>query len=104
VAKAVNRDQLFAELEALSENDIEAGLDTGVWGEDKCQLVEHYLDQLKLTTMQFDAATTAKEAALAAAAHAKKATSIALASLIVAAGAMVAAMASAFVAFLALQN
>jgi hypothetical protein len=94
---AVNRDQLFAELEALSENDIEAGLDTGVWGEDKCQLVEHYLDQLKLTTMQFEAATTA-------AAHAKKATSTALAALIIAAGAMVAAMASAFVAFLALRN
>jgi hypothetical protein len=54
---AVNRDQLFAELEALTEAEIEAGLDAGVWGEDKRQLVEHYLDQLKLTTMQFEAAT-----------------------------------------------
>jgi hypothetical protein len=58
----------------------------------------------KIRTMQFEAATTAKEAALAAASHAKKATSIAFASLIIAAGAMVAAMASAFVAFLALRN
>jgi hypothetical protein len=41
---------------------------------------------------------------LAAAAHAKKATSTALAALVIAAGAMVAAMASAFVAFLALRN
>jgi hypothetical protein len=55
---AVNRDQLFGELEALTEAEIEAGLDAGVWGEDKRQLVEHYLDQLKLTTMQFEAATT----------------------------------------------
>jgi hypothetical protein len=47
---AVNRDQLFAELEALSEDEIETGLDAGVWGEDKRQLVEHYLDQL-MTTM-----------------------------------------------------
>jgi hypothetical protein len=101
---AVNRDQLFAELEALTEAEIEAGLDAAVWGEDKRQLVEHYLDQLKLTTMQFEAATTAKEAALAAAAHAKKATSTALAALVIAAGAVVAAMASAFVAFLALRN
>jgi hypothetical protein len=36
---AVNRDQLFAELEALSEDEIETGLDAGVWGEDKHQLV-----------------------------------------------------------------
>jgi uncharacterized protein involved in exopolysaccharide biosynthesis len=101
---AVNRDQLFAELEALSEDEIETGLDAGVWGEDKRQLVEHYLDQLKLTTMQLEATTSAKEAAVVAAAHAKKATSIAFAGLIIAAGAMLAAMASAFVAFLALRN
>jgi uncharacterized protein involved in exopolysaccharide biosynthesis len=101
---AVNRDQLFAELEALSEDEIEAGLDSGVWGEDKRQLVEHYLDRLKLTTMQLEATTSAKEAAVATAAHAKKATSIAFAGLIIAAGAMLAAMASAFVAFLALRN
>ena len=101
---AVNRDQLFAELEALTEAEIEARLDAGVWGEEKRQLVEHYLDQLKLTTMQMEAATSANEAALAAASHAKKATSTALAALIIAAGAMVAAMASAFVAFLALRN
>jgi hypothetical protein len=76
---AVNRDQLFAELEALTEAEIEAGLDAGVWGEDKRQLVEHYLDQLKLTTMQLEAATSAKEAAFASAANAK-ATSIAFCS------------------------
>jgi hypothetical protein len=59
---AVNRDQLFAELEALTEAEIEARLDAGGWSEEKRQLVEHYLDQLKLTTMQMEAATSAKEA------------------------------------------
>ena len=40
---AVNCDQLFAELEALSEDEVETGLDAGVWGEDKHQLVATYL-------------------------------------------------------------
>ena len=100
----VNREQLFAELEALSEEEIEAGLEAGVWSEDRRQLVEHYLDQMKLTTMQLEAASSAKEAAQAAEAQARRATSMAIASLIIAAGAMVAAMAAAFVAFLALRN
>ena len=65
----VNREQLFAELEALSEEEIEAGLEAGVWSEDRRQLVEHYLDQMKLTTMQFEAAGSAKEAAVSAGAH-----------------------------------
>jgi hypothetical protein len=100
----VNREQLFAELEALSEEEIEAGLEAGVWSEDRRQLVEHYLDQMKLTTMQFEAAGSAKEAAVSAEAHARRATSMALAALIIAAGAVLAAMAAAFIAFLALQQ
>ena len=34
----VNREQLFAEREALSEEEIEAGLEAGVWSEDNRQL------------------------------------------------------------------
>jgi len=63
----VNRDQLFAELDKLSADEIEAGLDAGVWSEDRRQLVEHYLDQMKLTTLQMDIADNAKVAAQAAA-------------------------------------
>ena len=100
----VNRDQLFAELDRLSADEIEAGLDAGVWSEDRRQLVEQYLDQMKLTTMQLEATQEAKIAAREAVAHAKKATSVAFSALTIAAGAMIAAIASAFVAFLALRN
>jgi ribonuclease I len=100
----VNRDQLFAELDKLSADEIEAGLDAGVWSGDRHQLVEHYLDQMKLTTLQMDIADTAKVAAQTAENQSRRATSIAMAALIIAIGAMVAAMASAFVAFLALRN
>jgi hypothetical protein len=100
----VNREQLFAELERLSADEIEAGLDAGVWSGERRQLVEHYLDQMKLTTMQLEAAETAKAAAQAAEGQSRRATSIAMAALIIAAGAMIAAMASGFVAFLALRN
>jgi hypothetical protein len=67
----VNRDQLFAELDGLSADEIEAGLDAGVWSGDRRQLVEHYLDQMKLTTMQMEAAETAKAAAQAAEGHSR---------------------------------
>ena len=55
-------DQLFAELDELSADEIEAGLDAGVWSEERRQLVEHYLDQMKLMTLQMDIADNAKVA------------------------------------------
>jgi hypothetical protein len=103
-AMTVNRDQLFAELNKLSADEIEAGLDAGVWSGDRRQLVEHYLDQLQVTTMQMEAAEAAKAAAQSAERQSSRATSLATAALIVAVGAMIAAVASAFVAFLGLQN
>jgi hypothetical protein len=98
----VGREQLFAE--ALTEEEIEASLDAGVWGDDKCQLVEQFLDQMKLTRMQFEAAATAKSAAIEAATCARRSISIARTALIFAEGATLAAVASAFVALLALRN
>jgi hypothetical protein len=68
----VNRDQLFTELDSLMKEEIEAGLAADVWDEPKRQLVEHYLDQMKLTTMQLEAASSAKEAAQAAEAQARR--------------------------------
>jgi len=100
----VNRDQLFAELDKLSADEIEAGLDAGVWSEDRRQLVEHYLDQMKLTTLQMDIADTAKVAAQAAEGQSRRATSLAMAALILAAGAMLAATAAGLIAFLALRR
>jgi hypothetical protein len=55
----VNREGLYAELERLSADEIEAGLEAGVWSEPVRQLVEYYLDQLNVTTMQFEAACAA---------------------------------------------
>jgi hypothetical protein len=100
----VNRDQLFAELDKLSADEIEADLDAGVWSEDRRQLVEHYLDQMKLTTLQMDIADNAKVAAQAAAGQSRRATSLAMAALILAAGAMLAATAAGLIAFLALRR
>ena len=100
----VDRDQLYVELNKLSADEIEAGLDAGVWSGDRRQLVEHYLDQLQVTTMQMEAAEAAKVAAQLAERQSSRATSLATAALIVAVGAMIAAVASAFVAFLGLQN
>jgi hypothetical protein len=103
-AMTVDRDQLFAELDKLSAAEIEAGLDAGVWSGDRRQLVEQYLDQMKLTTLQMDIADTAKFAAKTAEGQSRRATSIAMAALIIAIGAMIAAMASAIIAFLALRR
>jgi hypothetical protein len=103
-AMTVDRDQLFAELDKLSADEIEAGLYAGVWSGDRRQLVEHYLDQMKLATLQMDIADTAKVAAKAAEGQSRRATSIAMAALIIAVGAMIAAMASAIITFLALRR
>src|SRR5262249_47996825 len=96
----VNRDQLFAELDKLSADEIEAGLDAGVWSEDRRQLVEHYLDQMKLTTLQMDIADNAKVAAQAAAGQSRRGTSLAKAALILAAGGVLGAAAGGVIALL----
>ena len=99
-----NREQLFAELNKMSAEEIEAGLEAGVWGEPSRQLVEHYLDQMQVTTLQLEAAEKTKAAAQVAESHSRKAILLATAALIIAVGAMIAAIASAFVAILALRH
>jgi len=100
----LNREQLIAELDKLSAEEIEAGLEAGVWSEPRRQFVEHYLDQMQVTTLQLEATEAAKAAAQLAVEKSRKAISIATAALIIAAGAMLAAIASAFVAFLGLRH
>jgi hypothetical protein len=104
---SVKREQLFTDLEALSEEQIEVGLEAGVWGDPARAAVQRYLDQLKLERVEAaasEAARAAIQAALVATEEASKSKLRATVALIFAGGAMVAAMAAAFVAFLALQN
>ena len=97
---SVNQKQLFLDLEALSEEQIEVGLQAGVWGDPARPVVERYLDQMKLGRVE-----AAASEQLAAAREAIKCYEVwAISALIIAGGAMLAAMASAFVAFLALRQ
>ena len=104
------RQQLFLDLEALTEEQIEVALEAGVWGEPTREVVQRFLDQMKLrrveaaTSEQLEVSRGAIETAAKAVEEARAAKLWATSSLIVAAGAMLAAMASAFVAFLALRG
>jgi hypothetical protein len=99
----VNRDRLHADLDALTEEQIEAGLAAGVWGEEARLVVQNYLYQMR-AAQQAEVLREAKEAALTAVTEARAAGVRATSALIFAVGAMVAAMLAAFVAFLALRN
>ena len=99
----VSEKQLFLDLEALSEEQIEVGLQAGVWGDPARPVVERYLDQMKLGRVE--AAAAEQLAAANDAVNEARAMKVwAMSALIIAGGAMLAAMASAFVAFLALRQ
>jgi hypothetical protein len=113
----MNRAELLAELDSLTEDEIEAGLAEGVWDEPTLSLVQRYLDQVRQqraerkVAEQIDMASTAKGVSLAAIDKAAAAedeargTSLrATAALIIATGAIFTAMASALIAFLALRK
>ena len=95
--------QLFLDLEALSEEQIEVGLQAGVWGNPVRPAVERYLDQMKLGRVE-SAAAEQLAAAREAVDEARAMKVWAISALIIAGGAMLAAMASAFIAFLALRQ
>ena len=99
-------DKLFADLEALNEEQIEVGLATGVWNDEVRPLVQHYLYELKLKRIetaseQLGGMQKAMRMAVEEAANAKMRATVAF---ILAAGAMLAAMGAAFIAFLALRR
>ncbi len=106
----VSQKQLFLDLETLTEEQIEAGLRAGVWGDPARSTVERHLDQLKLARVEAAAAEQLAEArdaiteAEKALDQANTVKTLAISALIISAGAMLAAMASAFVAFLALRQ
>jgi hypothetical protein len=110
VETRTNNDQLFADLKALTEEQIEVGLAAGVWGDPLRPLVQNYLLQMKLKRIeedaaaQLDAVRAVGGVARLAVDEASRAKLRATAAMILAAGAMVAAMAAAFIAFLALRK
>jgi hypothetical protein len=99
-------DKLFADLEALNEEQIEVGLAAGVWNDQVRPLVQHYLYELKLkrieaSSEQLEEMQRAMRLAVEEAANAKTRATIAF---ILGGGAMLAAMGAAFIAFLALRR
>ena len=103
----VERDEFFAELDGLTEKEIEARLD--LWDREQLALIQEYLDQRVLVrakaAAQIKAAPSAQDAVVASLVEVASTANIkATAALILSVGAMLTAMASALVAFLALRG
>lgn len=102
--------ELEAVLQRLTAEEIEAGVAMGVWTEPKLAVVKRYLDQMKLDqpeVVQAENVGIARSAmglAWAAANMAKGANTTALVALIIAAGAMLAAVLSSVIAVVALRH
>jgi hypothetical protein len=99
----IQQEVLFNDLNALTEEQIEAGLAAGVWRENR-PFVEQYLDQIRLSRSDAVVAAQGLEAIRSVVENARSADLRATIALVVAGGAMLAAMASAFIAFLALSG
>ena len=103
-----NRDdhKLFADLDALSEDQIQVGLAAGVWSDEVRPLVQHYLYDLKLKRIEGAAEHLGEvqEAMKLMVDETIKSKTRATAAIIIAVGAMIAAMLAALVAFLALRG
>jgi hypothetical protein len=96
----MDRDEFFAQLDQLSEKEIEARLSS--WDRDQLLLVQEYLDQRQSKVPQADA-RLAKDAASAAAEMASRANDRATIAFIISIGAMLAAITAAVVALLGLR-
>jgi hypothetical protein len=98
---------LYDDLDVLSEQQIEIGLAAGKWAEQDRQIVEHYLDRIKLeearaaVAEQLKISQVTQQAAVAAVGAAKKANLFATAALILSAGAMLAIVTMAVIVYLA---
>jgi hypothetical protein len=100
-----NREELlFTDLTALTEDQIAAGLAAGVWREPTKPFVEHYLEQLKVSRTQAEVSAQGLEAIRSVVSDGRSADVKATMALIIAVGAMLAAMAAGLVAFLALRG
>jgi hypothetical protein len=101
-----DNDKLFADLDALTEEQIEVGLAAGVWNEQVRPLVQHYLYDLKLKRVEAAAGELddIRKGVRLAVEEAAEAKWRATGAFIVAAGALIAAMAAGLIAFLALRR
>jgi hypothetical protein len=96
----MDRDEFFAQLDQLSEKEIEARLSS--WDRDQLLLVQEYLDQRRSRGPQADARPV-NEAASAAAEMASRANDRATVAFIISIGAMLAALTATVVALLGLR-
>lgn len=101
---AALEERVFTDLNALTEEQIEAGLAAGVWREPTRPFVEQYLEQIRSSRVEAAASAQGLEAIRSIVADARAANFKATIAVIFAAGAMAAAMAAAFIAFLALRG
>jgi hypothetical protein len=101
-----NQKKLFADLDALTEEQIELGLAAGVWAEQVRPLVQHYLHKRKLKQVEAAAEQLAamRDAARLAVDEARRAKLKATAALIIAGGAMLTAMVAGLIAVVALRK
>jgi hypothetical protein len=105
--EAMDPNSLYDDLDVLSEQQIEVGLAAGKWAEQDRQIVEHYLDRIKLEEAraaiaeQLKISQVTQQAAVAAVGAAKKANLFATAALILSAGAMLAIVTMAVIVYLA---
>ena len=110
---AVNRDEFFAELDKLTDRQIEERLP--LWDRERLILVQEYIDgregepmgaaqPLEPARKQPETDSSAKDAALVALAAAKKANTVALSALIISLGAMLTAVMAGAMVYLILNN
>jgi preprotein translocase subunit SecF len=101
----MDRDEFFAELDGLTEKEIEGRLSS--WDRGQLVLVQEYIDKKVERAKAAQAAQPERaneDAVRVSVEVSRRAHSMALMALIVALGAMMAAIASTFVAFLALRG
>lgn len=105
---AIDRDQFFAELDALTDQEIEARLP--LWDRERLVLVQEYIDGGRPEPSQVSEPAVppgkrsevdrdARDAALVALTSAKKASVIAMSALILSVGAMLTAIAAGIVVY-----
>jgi len=96
----MNRSEFFALLDSLTTSEIESRISS--WDDEQLKLVEEYLQRVRQQNR--GARPHLEETPAAVTELAARANTLAMVALIIAIGAMLASIASGFVAFVALQH
>ena len=111
---AVNRDEFFAELDRLTDQQIEERLP--LWNREELMMVQQYIDQRTIEPPEeapkapeqeqkpVSSERITRDAAVVALAAARKASTMAVSALILSIGAMMAALVAGAIAYLSLNN